>query len=221
MENSNIIIPDFTKNNIDKKNEKVKIPDRLTYALVYHDIDFNIISIGLSKILNKIDNLGKDSQFGYIDALECVDPDNMDLVFNEPPTELFYSKYSDTIIDIGLTMAASIAIQEKYGKQPIFTNAQLEATKGQAQMLWEMEKQKAVQDVTIRIQDLLDRLLDLILYLMGIHTSNDPTAMDIVDKYIPRGHVDPRDIIEACIKLTHDAANYRDCFVWDENDEDE
>ena len=221
MSDSKIIVPDFT--NKKKNREKVKIRDKMALRLVYYNIDLFIISQALRKLLDKINNLDpKTGNFGYIDVLECIDVDNMDDPYpDDIPHESMYNKYTDIIMDIGLTMADAVYAQAKYEKAPIFTNAQLEATKGQANMLWEMERNKVMQEITLKIQVLLDKLLDLILYLMGINSSNDELANEIVAAYVPNGNVTPRDILISYINLSSDAANYRDCFVWDEDDEDE
>lgn len=222
MSDKKIIIPDFV-NKKSQQKEKIKIRNKMAMRLAFYNIDLFVIAQALRKLLNKIENLNpKTDVFGYIDMLECIDVDNMNNPYpDDIPHELLYNKYTDIIMDLGLTMADAVYIQEKYSKAPIFTKAQLEATKGQASMLWEMERNKVMQEVTVKIQVLLDKLLDFILYIMGISSSNDDLATEIVSRYIPSGDISHIDILKSYIELANDGSDYRQHFVWDDNEDDE
>ena len=192
-------------NNIIDLGKSIELPEKKTIK----DIEFkqenlekiksnkNILTelnYGISGIINLYSN---NNEFGYIDILNaCIDPNGG----NNPLKIIFI----ESLINFGEALVSYKIQSEKYSKTPIFTKAQLEASQGRADIMYQIEKQKVMQEVAAQFQITLSKLFDTIMYFIGVKDSKDNLCEELSKIYLDIDQPTPENIANQLALLTND-----------------
>lgn len=168
-------------------------------SINHYKENLEMIYNGLSQIIDLYTN---NTEFGYLDVLNaCINSDHDNISY-------YKMIFVNNLIEFGQILISYKIQSEKYSKTPIFTKAQLEATGGQADTLFKLEKQKVMQDVAMQFQVSLNKLFDIIMYFIGIKSSKDEICEQISDIYINNiEQPTPENIAKQVILLAKDLIN--------------
>ena len=208
MENTNekkIILPEETKKEDSIKpykftNEQVSVAEK-------HTIHFESIYNSLSNIIENCNqSISEDAD---IDYLQIINSTISESDYNKVPdreirvpvynidgssdmARIYHSVslsdikivsiYTDILMNIGETFNLYKIISKKYSKKPIFTERQIQAAGGNPEMVWKLQAQQDMMALESKMT-VLDRLICLILYMIGLKDVKDPARNEIIENY--------------------------------------
>ena len=208
MENTNekkIILPEETKKEDSIKpykftNEQVSVAEK-------HTIHFESICNSLSNIIENCNqSISEDVDIDYLQIINSIIPESdydkdpsreirvpvydhngsstMDKVYHSVILSdmKIVSIYTDILMNIGETFNLYKIISKKYAKKPIFTERQIQAAGGNPEMVWRLQAQQDMMALESKMT-VLDRLICLILYMIGLKDVKDPARNEIIENY--------------------------------------
>ena len=206
MENTNekkIILPEETK-----KEDSIKpydFTDKQVSVAEKHTIHFESICNSLSNIIENC-NQSISEDIDYLQIINSIIPKSD--YDKDPSREIrvpVYSRdgsssmyrlyhsvilsdikivsiYTDILMNIGEIFNQYKIISKKYAKKPIFTERQIQATGGNPEMVWRLQAQQDMMVLESKMT-VLDRLICLILYMIGLKDVKDTARNEIIDNY--------------------------------------
>ena len=90
--------------------------------------------------------------------------------------------YTDILMQIGYAFNLYKIISKRYAKKPIFTQQQIAAAGGNPEMIWKLQAQQDMQALQAQM-GVLDKLISLLLFFIGINDVKDPMRQEIIDHY--------------------------------------